>query len=333
MIHDSWLTIRYHFTVGRTGASNETSLLRMQVNGTIIEDTFAEAFRMWAARLVVTAVDEHWVKVAAGEVCGYGTSVIGCDAEAAVERSVSADDTPDGRPGAAMLFFAFNAEALGKALVNRTGQCLLTCPSTAVYDGMPEVGAGEDAARVELGGTLRFFGDGYQKSKVLDGRRYWRIPVMDGEAVLEESAGAVKAIAGGNLLICGDGHRPTLAAARRAVDAIAAMRDVITPFPGGIVRSGSKVGSRYKSMFASTNDEYCPTLRSKCESKLRAGVTCVYEIVINGLTEGAIKAAMRAGIDAAAGDDVIAISAGNYGGSLGKFHFHLHELVRDAQAA
>ncbi len=298
----------------------------MELNGTIIEDEFAEAFRMWAARLIVTAADEHWVDVAAREACGYGTSVIGCDAEAGVEQRLDAADTPDGRPGAALLLFAFNADALRKAVPNRVGQCLMTCPTTAVYDGMHDA-----AERIDVGKSLRFFGDGYQKSKVLGGRRYWRIPVMDGEFTVEETIGTAKAIGGGNFLVCGDAQSRTLAATRRAVDAIAPLPRVVTPFPGGIVRSGSKVGSQYKALFASTNDEYCPTLRSKSASKLRDGVNCVYEIVINGLDEQAITVVMRAGIEAACGEDVIAISAGNYGGNLGKFHFRLHDVLETAK--
>ncbi len=311
----------------------------MELRGTILEDTFAEAFRMWAARLIVTASDENWLECAAREVTGYGTSVIGCDAEAGIERRLPEEESPDGRPAAALLFFAFSAKALAKAMPNRVGQCLMTCPTTAVYDGLPGARPSEDAARLELGGKLRFFGDGHQKSKVLHddntgrARRYWRIPVMDGEFLVEESIGAVKAIGGGNLLICGRSQREALEAAWRAVEAISPLPEVITPFPGGIVRSGSKVGSRYKALFASTNDEYCPTLRDKAATKLRNGARCVYEIVINGLSDRAIAAAMRAGIEAAAGAGIVAISAGNYGGNLGKFHFRLREVMAGAMSA
>jgi len=319
----------------------------MQVNGVIIEDTFAEAFRMWASRLIVTAIDEEWVRIAATTVSGYGTSVIGCDAEVGVERWLSPEETPDGRPGVSLLLFSFNADGLRKAVPNRTGQCLMTCPTTAVYDGLPyaAITPGDEAARIDLGKRLRFFGDGHQKSKqvvvvaaqpsaisdqpsaILAARRFWRVPVMDGEFTCEETVGAVKAIAGGNILVCGRDQAGTLKATRRAVEAIAPMPDVIAPFPGGIVRSGSKVGSRYKGMFASTNDEYCPTLRGRSKSKLREGVGCVYEIVINGLTAAAISRAMRTAISAACECDIIAVSAGNYGGKLGKFHFKLHEVM------
>ena len=327
----------------------------------IIDDTFAEAFRMWAARLIVTAIDDHWVRVAASVACGYGTSVIGCDAEAGIERFLTADETPDGRPGVSLLLFAFNADALRKAVPNRVGQCIMTCPTTALYDGMPDVVAGDDSARIDVGKRLRFFGDGHQKSKQVviedrhggtearrhegesndastrhseletrnfsSARRFWRIPVMDGEFTCEETVGAVKAIGGGNILVCGRDQRTTLAATQRAVEAVAPLADVITPFPGGIVRSGSKVGSRYKGMFASTNDAFCPTLAGKVKTSLREGAGCVYEIVINGLSATVISAAMRAAIIAACGNDIIAISAGNYGGKLGKFHFKLREVM------
>ncbi|MEX2214347.1 MAG: formylmethanofuran--tetrahydromethanopterin N-formyltransferase [Phycisphaeraceae bacterium] len=328
----------------------------MQIGKVIIEDEFAEAFRMWAARVVVTAIDDHWLRIATSEVCGYGTSVIGCDAEAGVERFLSPDETLDGRPGASLLFFAFNADGLRKAVPNRVGQCLMTCPTTAVYDGLPDVIESDATARIDVGKKLRFFGDGNQKSKVVEGRdegtkgrrdegnpinpqsairnpqshsrRFWRIPVMDGEFTCEETIGAMKSIAGGNFLVCGRDQRSTLDATKAAVDSIAKLPDCVTPFPGGIVRSGSKVGSRYKGMFASTNDEYCPTLRGIAKnSKLREGVMCVYEIVINGLSEAAIAGAMKAGITAACGHDIIAISAGNYGGKLGKFHFKLREVM------
>jgi len=299
----------------------------MQHNGTIIEDEYAEAFGMWAARVIVTADDRYWVDIAATEACGYGTSVIGCDAEVGLEKPLEPEQTPDGRPGVAILMFAFNADALARAITNRTGQCLMTCPTTAVYDGLPAVGDTDSSARLDLGKYLSYFGDGYQKRKTVNGRGYWRIPVTEGEFLVEESIGAMKAIGGGNFLICARDQTAALAAARRAVTAIQPLADVITPFPGGVVRCASKVGShRYKTLTASTNDAYCPTLRKKTDTKLRDGVNCVYEIVIDGFTEPPIATAMQAGIAAACGKGVIAISAGNYGGRLGSIHFRLHVL-------
>jgi formylmethanofuran--tetrahydromethanopterin N-formyltransferase len=294
----------------------------MQLGSTLIIDTFAEAFRMRYARLVVTAADDYWLDAALREFCGYGSSVIGCDAEVGVERFLSPEETPDGRPGAAVLAFGFSVEALAKALLNRAGQCLLPCATSAVFNGLPQ---GED--QVPLGKNLRFFGDGYQKSKVIGERRFWRIPVMDGEFIAEEQIGVAKGIAGGNIIIQGETQAAALTAARRAVESIAHMPGVITPFPGGVVRSGSKVGSKYKALRASTNDAFCPTLRGRVATELVAGAQCAYEIVINGVDEPAIAAAMRTALHAAAGESILALSAGNYGGKLGKFHFKLREVL------
>lgn len=298
----------------------------LTINSTAIEDTFAEAFPMVAARLLVTAETSGWARIAAQEATGYAASVIGCDAEAGIEREFSPDETPDGRPGVSLLMFAFNREALEKAAINRVGQCVLTCATTACYNGLPVI---KDKS-IRIGGNLRFFGDGFQSSKKLDGRRFWRVPVMDGEFTCEDRFGTVKGVAGGNFLILGESQRTALEAAEAAAAEIRAVPGVILPFPGGVVRSGSKVGSRYKQLRASTNDAYCPTLRGMVASALPEGVQAVYEIVIDGLDLAAVEQAMRSGIQAACRPGVVRITAGNYGGTLGPFHLHLHKLLAGA---
>jgi len=289
---------------------------------TLIQDTFAEAFGMSYVRLLVTAHDAHWLDAAVREATGYSSSVISCDAEAGLERLISADATPDGRPGASVLMFGFSREALEKAVPNRVGQCLMTCPSTAVYDGLED---GEK--RIALGKHIRFFGDGYQKSKQIAGKRHWRIPVMDGEFLVSDTVGVGKGVGGGNIILQTADQAAGLAAARRAVEAVTAIDGAITPFPGGVARSGSKVGSRYKGLIASTADPFCPTLRGRVESQLHPDANCAYEIVIDGTSPEAVSRAMTAAMRAAAGDEVLMIAAGNYGGKLGKFHFRLHELL------
>jgi formylmethanofuran--tetrahydromethanopterin N-formyltransferase len=254
---------------------------------------------------------------------GYAASVIGCDAEAGIERTLSPEDTPDGRPGISLLFFAFSRDALQKALINRVGQCVLTCATTACYNGLPLV----KDKNVRIGGNLRFFGDGYQTSKKLEGRRFWRMPVMDGEFLCEDVFGTVKGVAGGNFLILGETQATALAAAQAAVTAIRLVPGVILPFPGGIVRSGSKVGSKYKKLRASTNDAFCPTLRGQVKSALPEGVNAVYEIVIDGVDLPAVEQATRVGVRAACLAGVVRISAGNYGGNLGPHHIRLHQLL------
>lgn len=297
----------------------------MQLHGVDIVDTFAEAFPIKVARLLITAVSEHWARIAAMEFCGNATSVIACDVEAAVERMLAPEETPDGRPGIAVLACGFDRVKLEKALQTRVGQCVLTCPTTACFNGIEDC---PPEKRINIGGALRYFGDGQQQSKKLGPRRFWRIPVMDGEFLCEERFGTATGVAGGNLILCGVSQSATLAATEAGVAAIANCPEVITPFPGGIVRSGSKVGSKYKALRASTNEAYCPTLRPLAKTALPDGCQAVYEIVIDGLSADAVQAAMRAGLWAAASQPgLLQVTAGNYGGKLGPHHFHLRELL------
>jgi len=296
----------------------------LQLNGVEVVDTFAEAFGMTAARLVVTAETSAWALEAARASTGYAASVIGCDAEAGLERELSSNETPDGRPGVSLLFFAFSRDALQKALVNRVAQCVLTCPTTAVFNGLSI----DPARSIRLGGNLRFFGDGWQISKLLDDRRFWRVPVMDGEFLCEDVFGTAKGVAGGNLIILAESQSAGLRAAELAVAAARAVPGVLLPFPGGVVRSGSKVGSKYKALKASTNEAYCPTLRGVVKSELPDGVNAVYELVIDGLDLAAVeRATWEAMLAASRAPGVRQFTAGNYGGKLGPFHIHLRQLI------
>jgi formylmethanofuran--tetrahydromethanopterin N-formyltransferase len=294
----------------------------MHLDGVEIEDTYAEAFTMWGARLLVTAVDYRWARIAAENATGFATSIIACGAEAGIERELSASETPDGRPGVSMLVFTMGPRGMQEQLMKRVGQCVMTCATTACFDGLKE---GEKT--VSVGGQLRYFGDGHQISKLLEGRRLWRIPVMEGEFVVDETFNIQKAVGGGNFLILGRTTEAALAAAEAAAGAIGSVDGVTTPFPGGIVRSGSKTGSKYKFLRASTNSAYCPTLRGQVESALPEGVNSVYEIVIDGLCEENVVEAMRVGVRAACRPGVVRISAGNYGGMLGQHQFHLRRLL------
>ena len=293
----------------------------MKIKSTEIVDTFAEAFKMWGARVIVTAATRRWSAAAAQSMTGFATSVIGCKCEAGIERFLTPDETPDRRPGASILLFAMDKASVGKRLLERIGQCVMTCPTTACFNGLD----GEET--VQVGSQLRYFGDGFQGSKKLADRRFWRIPVMDGEFTVEESFSVRKSVGGGNIIILGTNEKKTLAAAGAATRAMGAIGDIILPFPNGVVRSGSKVGSRYKALPASTNDAYCPSLKAVTDSSLPADVNCALEIVIDGLTESAVRDAMAAGIRAAAKPGIRQITAGNYGGNLGQYKIDLHELV------
>lgn len=298
---------------------------RLDLYGVEIVDTFAEAFGMKGTRIIITAATARWADIAATEISGYATSVIACDAEVAIERTLTAAETPDGRPGCSVLAFGFDRDSLAKAIQGRVGQCVLTAPTTACFNGIED--APQDK-RIQVGGAIRFFGDGLQFSKKLGSKRFWRIPTMDGEFLCEDRFGTVTGVGGGNLIICGDSQQSTLTATEAAVDAIRQCPDVILPFPGGIVRSGSKVGSKYKKLRASTNEAYCPTVRPLATSELPADCNAVYEVVIDGLSEVAVQTSMRAGLHAAAkAPGVLRITAGNYGGKLGKHHFYLRDLL------
>ncbi|WP_442578783.1 formylmethanofuran--tetrahydromethanopterin N-formyltransferase [Mesorhizobium sp. ASY16-5R] len=299
---------------------------QLEVNGVLIDDTFAEAFGMRATAIVITGPNRKWARQAAVTMTGFATSVIGCGCEAAIDLDLPASATPDGRPGCRVMIFAVSTDELQKQLQNRLGQCVLTSPGSACFAGM------DGANQLNLGSALRYFGDGWQISKKLGGKHFWRVPVMDGEFLCEATTGMTKeAVGGGNLLLLADSNAKALAAAEAAVAAIEKVPGAIMPFPGGIVRSGSKVGGKYKGMMASTNDAFAPTLRGVTRSELGPDVNAVLEIVIDGETSAAVAAAMRAGIAAVTGlgprKGASRISAGNYGGKLGKFHYHLKELL------
>jgi formylmethanofuran--tetrahydromethanopterin N-formyltransferase len=313
----------------------------MELNGVEIEDTFAEGFPIYLSRILVTAINEKWLREAASVTCGFATSTIHCPCEAGVEKFVPAGETPDGRPGV-ILMFAMNkkrkvgekeVDHVGEVLLDRLGQCILTCPTTAVFDAMPEPFQGEEKNVVsKTGKNLAFFGDGFQEE---GGDAFpvptWKIPVMDGAFVVQSDFIATKGVAGGNFMIMGDTLDNALSAAEAAVEAIHTVDWVMTPFPGGIVRAGSKVGSlKYaKFMNASTNHLMCPTLREQVEdTQVPEDVNAVYEIVVDGLDETHVGQAMAAGIQAASAvAGIKKITAGNYGGKLGPFKFVLKDLL------
>jgi formylmethanofuran--tetrahydromethanopterin N-formyltransferase len=304
----------------------------VNINGIQIDDTFAEAFNMRATRVIITALNLKWAYHAANAMTGFATSVIGCGVEAGIECELSADETPDGRVGVSVLLFAMGSKVLMQQLETRMGQCILTCPTAAAFAGI-EPKEGLEVDQINLGAHLRYFGDGFQTSKLISGKRYWRIPVMDGEFLVQESTGMVRAIGGGNFLILATSQEAALNAAEVAIDAMKKLPNVIMPFPGGVVRSGSKVGSKYPKMFASTNDAFCPTLKGLTKTELDDDIESVMEIVIDGLSFDDIAQVMKVGIEAICSlgkaSGVKRISAGNYGGKLGPHHFKLHEILRN----
>ncbi len=296
----------------------------MEINGVEIEDNFAEAFGIKVSRILITAATKKLALVAATEATGYGTSVIGCPAEAGIDGYVPPQETPDGRPGYIIMICNMNKDKLDHELLERVGMCVLTAATTAVFDWMEE-----PDEKLKTGQKLKFFGDGYEQTLDIQGRKIHSIPLMSGDFLVEAELGIRAGVAGGNFFILADNQPAGLLAADAAVDAIEAVTGAITPFPGGIVASGSKVGSsKYKFLGASTNEKMCVTLKDEVEGcQIPENVNGVYEIVIDGVDEEAVKAAMKAGIEAAVKiSGVIQISAGNFGGNLGKYQIKLHEL-------
>ena len=296
------------------------------INGVSIDESFAEAFPMSGTAIQITAINEAWALQAATTMTGFATSVIACGCEGGIERVLSPAETRDGRPGVRVLFFGFDAGGLEKQVTTRLGQCILTCPTTACY------GDYESDQTIDLGSAIRYFADGFQISKKFAGKHVWRMPVMEGEFLCEAKTGITgDGVGGGNLLIMARHVEGALKASEAAVEAMKAVPDVIMPFPGGIVRSGSKVGGKYKGMMASTNDAYCPTLKGVTDTALTEEIGSVLEIVIDGLTADAVAKAMAAGIkaitDLGPETGALRIGAGNYGGNLGPHHFHLKDLL------
>lgn len=294
----------------------------MEYNGVPIDDTYAEAFPAWISRVIITGATKDFARAAAVEATGFATSTIGCPCEAGIEEYLPGDRTPDGRPGYAILICNPSKKKLKEQLIERIGECILTAPTTAAFNGMPD-------AEEKIPVKLHFFGDKFEYEVTVGDRKCWAIPIMEGDFVVEEEYGAVKGVAGGNFFVMGENQMAALMGAKAAVDAIDDLSGVITPFPGGMVASGSKVGSRYKFMNASTNEAYCPSLREKVpESKVPANVGALYEIVIDGVDEASVRNAMAVGLKAAAMiPGVVFISAGNYGGTLGPVMIHLKDLI------
>ena len=296
----------------------------MELNGVEIEDTYAEAFGIKVARVLITGASKRWAMVAAAEATGFGTSVIMCPAEAGIERVVNGDSTPDGRPGVYIQICTFGYKALEDQLLKRIGQCVLTAPTTAVWNGLPDA-----EKQFDTGFKMKFFADGYESEIEVGGRKAYAIPMMEGDFIIEHGIGAVDGVAGGNFFILADSQMTGLTAAENAVDAIMQLEGSITPFPGGIVASGSKPGAdTYTFMQATTNQRFAPTLKDKVEdTSIPPDVNAVYELVINGINLEAVTAATKAGIEAAVKiPGVKKITAGNYGGSLGKFKVNLSDL-------
>lgn len=306
----------------------------------VVEDTYAEAFRSIFAEVLITARDRKWLDHAVHAATGNASSTIMCDCEAGVDRYVGpgGDEslpTPDGRPGVLVQFHVprFRKDrvaALEKALLGRISQNVLTCPTARCF------GATDVEPYFKLGRKIAFFGDTFEHRQQRFGREMWVIPTMGGEFLIDRRFGYQEGIMGGNLWFMATTEDAAIQAAERAVEATNATPGVITTFPGGVASSASKAGSRYPFLFASTYEAYCPTLRQELgeESRVPPTVNSIMEIIINGRDLDAVREATLASIEAAAVvPGMVRISAGNYGGRLGKSFIYLRPESEAAQAA
>lgn len=309
-----------------------------ETNRAEVEDTYAEAFRSIYAEVLITARDRTWLDHAVAAATGNASSTIMCDCEAGLDRYVGPGGdasfaTPDGKPGAIVQFHLprfrkDRREALEKSLLTRISQNVLTCPTASAFNLLDT----EDYFK--LGRKLAFFGDGHQFRDTRHGRPVWVVPILGGEFIIDRRFGYRDGLMGGNLWLMGDSVDSALLAAERGAAAVADTPGVIMPFPGGLAGSGSKAGSRYRFSIASTFAEYCPTLREKLgdESRVPAGVASIMEIIINGRDLATIATATHRAIEAARSTPgLVKISAGNYGGRLGKSFIYLHPEKQPAQ--
>lgn len=296
-----------------------------------IDDTYAEAFKSIYAEVLITARDRAWLDHAVAAATGNASSAILCDCEAGLDRYVGpggdqAYATPDGRPGAIIQLHVprFRKErvaALERALLVRISQNVLTCPTASCFNLL------DTDPYLKVGRKVAYFGDGHQFRDERWGRRVWVVPILGGEFVLDRRFGYADGLMGGNLWFMGKDEDAALLAAERARDVVQQVPGVIMPFPGGITSSGSKAGSRYSFSIASTYERFCPTLREKLDghSGVPEGVGSVMEVIINGCDLPTIAKATQAAIAASVDTPgLVRISAGNYGGRLGKNFIYLH---------
>lgn len=301
-----------------------------------IQDTYAEAFRSIYAEVLITARDRFWLDQAVNACTGHASSTIMCDCEAGLDHYVDPADTPDGRIGAVVQFhvprFLKNRERhLEKVLLARLSQNILTCPTATVYDHL------QSDTYFKLGKKIAYFGDGHQFRDNRNGLPVWVIPIMGGEFVLSRRFGYKDGIMGGNLWFMGEDQEYAIDAALQAAKAADSTLGVVTTFPGGVAASASKAGSKYSFLFASTYEKFCPTLKEKLGEKsgVPAGVNSIMEIIINGRDLETVAKATYNALDATNSlPGLKLITAGNYGGRLGKSFIYLRpELNRSADAA
>ena len=305
----------------------------MKINHVEIDETFAEGFKLYGSRILITADSKELAKTAAICATGYATSTIHCDCEAGIDEFYDPEDTPDNRPGVSVIFCVQGKDKADAVLLNRISQCILTSATSACFDWLPEDSISEKTFEVKTGFKLKFFGDGFEEKEevVWNGKTIpmWKIPMMDGYFRVQSTFKVTKIVAGGNFMVYSTSPTEIISACQSAVLKMNEIEGIVLPFPGGFVRSPSKFGSKYKFLDASINQPLIPLLRDKVLDSIAPEQAITgYEFVINGFSEDRVRTAIKVGIqELCTNDNVIKITAGNYGGKLGKIKFDLKEIL------
>lgn len=289
-----------------------------------VDDTYAEAFSGFYSEFLVTAKDRKWLMAAVNAAVGCATSGIGCGCEAAVDEIIPPSKTPDGRIGAAVMFWVSRfspdpVKQLEGELLSRIGQCILTAPSTAVWN-MTDSGK-----KLPVGKKIGYFADGYQREEARFGRSVVVVPRMMGDFLIEKELGYSEGVMGGNLWFFAKSESSALRAAEKAVKVISATSGVVATFPGGVCAAGSKIGSKYSFLSASTHERLCPTLVPHItDSQVPSGVASISEVVFNGISLELLQDVSLKAVHAAKDTPgLLRVSAGSYGGKLGEYRIYL----------
>lgn len=297
---------------------------------TEIEDTYAEAFTGIYCRVIVTADDGETLRKAAEDSTATPSVVIG-RTEGGVEKYLSENETPDKRKGALLQFwgeinpkksFPESLKKFETELSYRIRQDILVKPFTAVFDALQNA-----EGKLDMMERVGHCGDGYEWVEKLHGREVIVVPLMVPNFIIERYLGYGRGVMGGNFWVMCKTKQALKDAGEKALAAIHHVHGVVTPF--NICSAGSKPETRYPKIGPTTNHLYCPSLKVCLgkESKVPEGVGYIAEIVFDGVSLDAVKEATKAGITSVLGvDGVVRVSAGNYGGTLGKYKIKLKEL-------
>ena len=295
-----------------------------------LEDTYAEAFEGVFVRVIITAEDERTLRRVAEDSASTPSIVIG-RVEGGIERFISENDTPDERKGVITQFWGGldrskpmqdSVKKFEIELSYRIRQDILVKPFTAVFNALEN-----STGRIDTMERIGHCGDGFEWEEDLRSRRMINVPIMVPDFRIERYLGYSIGVMGGNFWYMCKTKKAVFEAGQRALDAIHQVDGAVTPFD--ICSAGSKPETKFPWIGPTTNEVYCPSLKSKLGDRSRVPEDVYYipEVVINGIDLPTVTKAMKVGIESIWDiSEVAKISAGNYGGKLGKYKIDLKGL-------